>query len=38
MENYNITSPIAGTVITKSVKLGDAIDSNTAMTTIYDLS
>ena len=41
MENYTITSPISGTVISKDVKAGDTV-SNTAGTTslctIYDLS
>ncbi len=41
-ENYTITAPISGQVITKSSKLGDNISRNsngsTAMAVIYDLS
>lgn len=41
-ENYTITAPISGQVITKSVKSGDNIsrsgNSNTVMAVIYDLS
>lgn len=41
-ENYTITAPISGQVITKSVKAGDTIDRSGSMTTtlavIYDLS
>jgi len=41
-ENYTITAPISGTVITKNTKAGDKISAggNTAVTlaTIYDLS
>ena len=41
MDNYNITSPIAGTVIEKDYKVGDTIDStsnSTIMAIIYDMS
>lgn len=41
-ENYTITAPISGQVITKTSKLGDNIsrnsNSNTVMAVIYDLS
>lgn len=41
-ENYTITAPISGQVITKTTKLGDNIsrsgNSNTTMAVIYDLS
>lgn len=42
-ENYTITAPISGQVITKSVKAGDKISKNsgsssTTMAVIYDLS
>lgn len=41
-ENYTITAPISGTVITKSVKAGDKISaggsSAVTLVTIYDLS
>lgn len=41
-ENYTITAPISGQVITKSVKSGDNIsrnsNANTVMAVIYDLS
>lgn len=41
-ENYTITAPISGQVITKTSKLGDNISrngsSNTVMAVIYDLS
>ena len=41
-ENYTITSPISGQVITKSVKTGDTISRNTSsesiLAVIYDLS
>lgn len=32
LEDYNITSPISGTVITKNSKVGDTIDKTTAQT------
>ncbi|MGN8817651.1 HlyD family efflux transporter periplasmic adaptor subunit [Oribacterium sp. HCP28S3_H8] len=41
LDNYTITAPISGTVITKSVKLGDKVqngNSATALAVIYDLS
>jgi len=41
LENYNITAPISGTVITKNSKLGDKIDnsnSSTVMMVIADMS
>ncbi len=41
-DNYTITAPISGTVITKSVKAGDKINaggnSTVTLATIYDLS
>ena len=40
MEDYNITSPIAGTVIEKNFKAGDKVDgaSSGTLAVIYDLS
>ena len=41
MENYTITSPISGTVISKEVKAGDTVSNtagSTSLCTIYDLS
>ncbi len=41
LDNYNITSPIAGTVITKNSKAGDKIDnsnSQTVMMVVADMS
>ncbi len=41
LEDYTIKSPIAGTIITKTYKAGDKLDSTSAKTTlckIYDLS
>lgn len=40
LDNYTITSPISGTVISKSVKAGDKIDENatTTMAVIADMS
>jgi len=41
LKDYTITSPIAGTIITKKYKAGDKLDSTsgkTALCTIYDLS
>lgn len=41
LENYNITAPISGTIITKNSKLGDKIDnsnSSTVMMVIADMS
>lgn len=42
-DNYTITAPISGQIITKSVKVGDKISrnsgsTNTTLATIYDLS
>ena len=38
MSNYTITSPIAGTVVEKDFKQGDALTSGKTMCIIYDLS
>lgn len=42
MDDYTITAPISGTVITKNVKVGDKISKSssgtTTMAVIYDLS
>lgn len=38
LEDYTITSPIAGTIITKSYKAGDTMESGKALCVIYDLS
>lgn len=41
LEDYTITAPISGTVITKNVKAGDKIDNSnmsTEMAIIYDMS
>lgn len=42
LDNYKITAPISGTVITKNVKAGDKLDStsssSTGMAVIYDLT
>lgn len=38
LDDYNIKSPIEGTVIEKKVKAGDTIDSGAQLCTIYDLS
>ncbi len=41
LDDYTITSPISGTVISKEVKAGDTVSttaSNTTLCTIYDLS
>ncbi len=41
LDNYNITAPISGTVITKNSKAGDKIDSSnsqTAMMVVADMS
>lgn len=38
LDNYNITSPIAGTVVDKSYKAGDNVTSGKTLCTIYDLS
>lgn len=40
-DNYTITAPISGTVITKSIKAGDKIqngNSSTSLAVIYDMS
>ena len=40
-ENYEITAPISGTVVTKNVKAGDKLDNSnslTEMAVIYDMS
>ena len=36
--NYNITSPIQGTVVEKSFKAGDNVSSGSTLCTVYDLS
>ena len=36
--NYNITSPIQGTVVEKGFKAGDNVSSGAALCTVYDLS
>ncbi|WP_343210746.1 HlyD family efflux transporter periplasmic adaptor subunit [Anaerolentibacter hominis] len=41
LDNYTITAPISGTVITKNVKQGDTLDNQNsagAMAVIYDMS
>ena len=38
LENYTITSPIDGTIIDKSVKAGDKVESGDTLCTVYDLS
>ncbi len=41
LEDYNITAPIAGTVISKNIKAGDNLDTasfNSVMAIIYDMS
>ena len=41
LEDYTITAPISGTVVTKNVKAGDKLDSQTMskeMAVIYDMS
>ena len=38
MNNYTITSPIKGTIIEKSAKVGDALSAGSDLCTIYDLS
>lgn len=37
LDNYTITSPISGTVIDKSYKLGDTVESGDRLCIIYDL-
>lgn len=34
LDDYNITAPISGTVITKNIEVGDKIDNSTATTTL----
>lgn len=41
LENYNITAPISGTVVTREVKAGDSLGSGSgtnSMAVIYDMS
>ena len=41
MDNYTVTSPISGTVISKDIKAGDTVSAtsgSTTLCTIYDLS
>ncbi len=38
LKNYNITSPIKGTVVDKQYKAGDNLESSETLCTIYDLS
>ena len=38
MNNYTVTSPISGTIIEKSGKVGDALSAGSDLCTIYDLS
>ena len=40
LEDYNVTAPISGTVVTKTAKAGDKVEggSSGALCTIYDLS
>lgn len=38
LDNYTITSPIAGTVVDKQYKAGDTVESGKILCTIYDLS
>jgi HlyD family secretion protein len=38
LDNYTITSPIAGTIVDKEYKAGDKVESGTTLCTIYDLS
>lgn len=41
LEDYTVTAPISGTVITKNVKVGDSLDTTNGQSTlavIYDLS
>ena len=38
LDNYTITSPIAGTVVDKQYKAGDTVESGKTLCTIYDLS
>ncbi|MDD3164499.1 MAG: HlyD family efflux transporter periplasmic adaptor subunit [Oscillospiraceae bacterium] len=38
LDNYTITSPIAGTIVDKGYKVGDTVESGKSLCTIYDLS
>ncbi len=38
LDNYTITSPIAGTIVEKSYKEGDTLKAGEALCTIFDLS
>lgn len=41
LEDYNITAPISGTIVTRNTKAGDSIDSSSgiaALAVIYDMS
>jgi len=38
LDDYTITSPIAGTIIDKNYKAGETSDANQVLCTIYDLS
>ena len=38
VDDYTITAPISGTVITKNAKVGDSSSGTTTMAVIYDLS
>ena len=38
LENYDITSPIAGTIVEKNIKGGEIISGSGVLCTIYDLS
>lgn len=38
LEDYQILSPIAGTIVEKNVKKGDTLSSNVVLCTIFDLS
>ncbi|MGI6029245.1 MAG: efflux RND transporter periplasmic adaptor subunit [Candidatus Heteroscillospira sp.] len=38
LDNYTITSPIAGTIIDKNYKAGESAESGKVLCTIYDLS
>lgn len=38
MDDYTITSPIAGTIVDKEYKAGDTVETGKTLCTIYDLS
>lgn len=38
LDNYTITSPIAGTIVDKEYKTGDTVESGKTLCVIYDLS